>query len=126
MSAGTFNFTRGEDYNDAIEQGATWNQTFEYTDDAGNPVDLSAYTAARMQGRLAIDDTATVFDLSMAAGTIVLGGAAGTVQILVDATTTAAFDWDGQVVYDMELVDSLGNVVRFLKGVAELDREVTR
>jgi hypothetical protein len=124
VSAGIFDFIQGDEYNDAIEQGATWDQTFEYTDDAGAAINLTGYTA-RMQGRRSKDDTTTLFSLTSAAGELVLGGALGTVQILVSATATAAFDWDGFIYYDIELVNGT-TVIRFMEGTAELSKEVTR
>lgn len=122
MSAGTFDFIKGDEYNDAIEQGATWDQTFEYEDDAGNPINVTSWSA-RMQGRRSKDDTETVFSLTSAASEIVLGN--GTVQILVSATATALYDWDGTIYYDLELVNG-STVIRFMEGVAELSKEVTR
>lgn len=113
--AGTYNIT--------LDQGATYSTLLTYKDSAGALVDLTGYTA-RMQARIQVDSASTVLDLTTENGGIVLGGAAGTINLLVDAVTTAALT-AGQYVYDLELVN--GAVVeRLVMGTLLVRPEVTR
>ena len=107
-----------------IEQGATFRRVITWKDSAGTAIDLTGYTA-RAQARLTYDTAATIFSLTSAAG-ITLGGAAGTIAIVIAAGTTAALaaPWSG--VWDLELVSGAGIVTRLLEGTANVSPEVTR
>lgn len=101
-----------------IEQGATWKPVLTLRD-----TDLTGYTA-RMQIRADIDAADVLVELTTGDG-ITINGPAGQITLLLDDTQTAALDWcDG--VYDLELIDPDGNVMRLLKGPVEVDPEVTR
>lgn len=113
MSAGRYDIT--------IEQGATYAQTFTWTDDAGDPVNLTGYTA-RMKIKTAKGATANIASLTDAAG-ITLGGAAGTIAVTLTATVTAAYTFK-RAVYDLELVNG-DTVTRLLEGDVILSKEVT-
>ncbi len=115
MPAGTYNLV--------IEKGATFERTITWKDDAGNPVDLTGYTA-RMQIRETVTADPPVVSLTVGSG-ITLGGAAGTIQIVIDATTTAGIA-ASQGVYDLELEDGSGKVTRLLAGSVTFLEEVTR
>ena len=56
---------------------------------------------------------------------ITLGGVAGTISLLVDASTMAALTAN-QYVYDLELISSAGIVTRLVQGTFIVDPEVTR
>lgn len=113
--AGTYNIT--------LDQGATYSTQLTYKDSAGALIDLTGYTA-RMQVRIQVDSASTVLDLTTENGRIILGGAAGTINLTVDAVTTAALT-AGQYVYDLELVN--GAVVdRLIMGTFLVRPEVTR
>lgn len=115
MAAGIYNFT--------CEQGATFTRVINATDDAGDPIDLTGYTA-RMQVRRDIDATATLIELTTENGRITLGGEAGTITLNIDADDTSDIPRPG--VYDLELESASGIVIRLLKGAFYLDSEVTR
>lgn len=101
-----------------IEQGATWKPVLTLRD-----TDLTGYTA-RMQIRADIDADTVLVELTTSDG-ITIDGPAGQIALHLDDTRTAALDWcDG--VYDLELIDPDGNVMRLLKGPVEVDPEVTR
>jgi hypothetical protein len=101
-----------------IEQGATWKPVLTLRD-----TDLTGYTA-RMQIRATLDSDTVLVELTTGAG-ITIDGAAGQITLHLDDTETAALDWcDG--IYDLEIVDPDGNVMRLLKGPVEVDPEVTR
>jgi len=107
-----------------IEQGATFSRVLTWKDSAGDPIDLTGYTA-RMQLRQYKSSGAVILELTTGAdGRIALGGAAGTITLEVDADDTAEVTTD-EGVYDLELVN--GDVVtRLLEGQWKLNKEVTR
>jgi hypothetical protein len=87
------------------------------------PVNLTGYTA-RMNIRSTVDATTILHSLTTENSGIALGGAAGTVDLLISATDTALFTF-GTAVYDLELIS--GTVVtRLLSGNVTLSKEVTR
>jgi hypothetical protein len=115
MTAGTYNII--------IEQGATFARTLTWQADSAN-VNLTGYTA-RMMIRSTIDDSSTIVSLTTENGGITLGGAAGTIALLISATATAALT-AGTAVYDLELISASSVVTRLLQGSVTIAREVTR
>lgn len=116
MAAGEYDFE--------IEQGATLAKTFVWKDGDGVLVNLSAYTA-RMQVRQSFTSEDALLSLTTTDGTIVLGGAAGTITLTLDATDTAAITWR-RGKYDLELISGDGTVTRLLEGVITVSKEITR
>lgn len=111
-------------YDLEINQGATYSKTFTWKDGAGEPVNLTAYTA-RMQVRRGVSDETVLLELTTENGRLTLGGVAGTVSLNLTPTVTAAIDWR-RGKYDLELVAPDGSVTRFLDGQVVVSREVTR
>ncbi len=121
-------------YNLLIEQGTTFEPSFTWYPDAsdngdgtftnGDPMDLTGFTAARMQIRSSVPSSTVLFELTEGDG-ITLGDAAGTIALFISDTDTAAFDWD-RGVYDLELVSGGGIVTRLLEGKVKVSPEVTR
>jgi hypothetical protein len=115
---------RAAQYDLVVEQGATFDLELQYTDNAGQPVDITGMVV-RMQGREKIDSTTTLFDWNTPGGTIVLSDPSNGIfkfNVSAAATATLVFDWG---YYDLELVD--GAVVRrLLEGLVTLAREITR
>lgn len=109
------------DYDILCLQGATFNRTATWTI-GGTAVNLTGWTAA-MQVRDTYDSTSPVLTLTSGTG-ITLGGTAGTIQISVAATATAALP-QGQYVYDLEL-NSGSEITRLLQGNFTVSPEVTR
>lgn len=107
-------------YNITCPQGATFNRRFTYSID-NVPVNLGSYTAA-LQVRESYD-IEPVISLTNLSG-IVLGGTAGTIDVTVAATATAAVP-AGQYLYDLELNND-GEVTRLLQGVWNHTPEVTK
>lgn len=108
-----------------IEQGATFSTTLTVYNDLAreDPVDLTGYTA-RMMVRSDYENPTALIDMTTSNGRIALGGAAGTITLLISATDTAALT-KGDYVYDLELVT--GSVVtRIIQGKIKVSREVTR
>ena len=110
-----------------INQGATYKD--EWTWSTGEepdiePVDLTGCTA-RAQFRPSADSTTELLDMTTENGRIILGGALGTVQILIDSDTTTSFTWT-EGVYDLEIVHPSGTVRRLMQGSVTISPEVTR
>ena len=109
-------------YNIVCPQGSTYSQTFTYSV-SDVPVDLTTYTA-RMQVREKYTSTLVNVSLTTENGGIVLGGESGTIDVVIDADSTAelvAKDY----VYDLELVSS-SVVTRLIEGKFIVTPEVTR
>ena len=111
-------------YNLYIEQGTTFSKTLTWKDSSGNPINLTGYTA-RMQFRRSAASADALYTASSTGGQITMGGALGTVAIVLPATDTAAFDF-GCAVYDLEVESAGGIVTRLLEGGVEVSLEVTR
>ncbi len=113
---------------DAIVQGADWRREMLISYDDINNWNTSGYTA-RMMIR-ADYDSPVLLDCSTANGRIEVGiqGTAPyqrNIAITLTAATTGALsDW-GLGVWDIELTDSTGHVVRVYYGRAALNRQVT-
>jgi len=109
----------------AIEQGATFRKLLTYK--AGTPavaVNLTGCTA-RMQIRSAITSPTVLVNLTTENGGIVLGGTAGTIELIITDTATAAITWTTGV-YDLEIVFPSGDVRRLVYGTVTVSPEVTR
>lgn len=108
-----------------IDQGSDFSKHLTWR--AGEPlapVDLSGCTA-RMHARADLSSTEILLDLTTENGGIVLGGTAGTVEIVISAAQTEGITWT-EAIYDLEIVFPGGRVKRLLKGAIEVDPEVTR
>jgi hypothetical protein len=108
-----------------IEQGATFSAPVTVYNDLArtDPVDLTGYTA-RMMVRSDYENPTALVSLTTENGRITLGGAAGTITLLISATDTAGFT-KGDYVYDLELVSG-ATVTRVLQGKIKVSRESTR
>ena len=108
-----------------IYQGATFRKRLRWSDKAtGTPIDLTG-CRARMQVRAEIGSPTVLLELTTENGGITLGGTAGTVDLYVGATATAAFAWEGGV-FDLEIVHPGGDVTRLAQGTVSVSPEVTR
>jgi hypothetical protein len=115
MPAGTYNIT--------AEQGATFTRVLTWRDANDALINLTGYTA-RMQVRADYASTTTVLSLTTENGKITLGGALGTITLLVSASDMAAIT-GASFVYDLELVNG-SNVTRLVQGNFTVNAEVTR
>lgn len=106
-----------------FSQGATWKLSMTYTNSTGDPINLTNYTA-RMQARPSYESAITVLNLANGTG-ITLGGTAGSIDLLVPATTTAAIG-AAQYVYDLEIASASDEVTRVIEGTLQVTPEVTR
>jgi len=115
MPAGIYNF--------AAEQGATLQRVITYTDPDEVVINLTSYTAL-MQVRTTAASGTVILELSTAAG-ITINGAAGTLTLLVDATTMSGLT-PASYVYDLEITSPGSIVTRLIEGKFVVKAEVTR
>lgn len=115
MPAGLYNFL--------AEQGATLTRTILYTDANEVVTNLTGYTAA-MQVRPTASSATVILELTTENTRITLGGATGTVDLLVDAATMEAIT-PGKYYYDLELYTG-STVIRLIEGSFTVKAEVTR
>lgn len=109
-------------YNMICPQGSTFSKQLTYTID-DDPVNLTGY-AAKMQVREKHTSPTAKLTLSTQDGTIVLGGLAGTILLLISDEITATVAAK-EYVYDLELMSG-GNVYRLIEGKFIVTPEVTR
>lgn len=107
-----------------IEQGATFTLDMVYRQSNGTPVNLTGYSA-RMQIRLRHESPTALLSFTTQGGSIVLGGALGTIVVTATATQTAALP-ARSAVYDLELVAPDTTVTRLMQGSVTITPEVTR
>jgi hypothetical protein len=101
-------------YDITADQGATYSVVITYEDTAGDPIDLTGYTA-RMQLRASYASATAALSLTTENGRIVLGDALGTITLTVAAETMETLEAKTYV-YDLELVDG-STVIRLLQGL---------
>jgi len=107
-----------------IRQGATFIWSITLEDENEQVLSLTSATA-RMQARVRLGDTDTLFSLTSGAGDIAVDGTAGSVTVTIADTATDDYDFETGV-YDLEVIESDGTVLRVVEGVVELSKEVTR
>lgn len=103
-------------YNINISQGALFEKPFVWSV-AGTPVDLTGYTAKLeildTDTGEQIDELSTTLDVN--GNGIILGGSAGTVQIVIKTAMTETFTFQ-RATYQMELTRPDGEDLPFLYG----------
>ena len=104
-----------------IEQGTTFEKRLTWRDKNKRLVPLTGYSA-RMQIRTSVSSTEVILELSTSNNRIVLG-TAGTIDLKLTPTETSALKAG---VYDLELTDSAGRIVRLIEGKVAVSPEVTR
>lgn len=113
-----------------VEQGTTFRRTWTWFKDEAQtqPQDLTGFTA-RLQIRQLVTSAESLLSVTSTdaapASRLVLGGNAGTVELVISDLDTSAFSFS-EAVYDLEVVSTGGDVVRLAKGKITLDLEVTR
>lgn len=105
-----------------VEQGATFELTFIYQDEAGNPFDLTGMTA-RMQLRRTYNSPTALIELTTANNRIVFDPFAGKITLRISATDTQPLSGSG--VYDLELIEG-STVNRILEGSFKVCAEATK
>jgi hypothetical protein len=106
-----------------IYKGATFRLPVVWKDSAGDPYNLTGYTA-RMQIRRSVGAATAEVSLTSASG-ITITPATGSIVAVISATDTSALTIPSGV-YDLELEDAAGVVTRLLEGSVTISPEVTR
>lgn len=119
-------------YNITCQQGSTFDMlvTLRYPDPDSivtDPTylnwDLTGYRA-RMQVRKYLESATPMITLTTENERILLGGTAGTIQLIIRSEDTATIGFSG--VYDLEIISPSNEVDRVLQGNFNLSYEVTR
>lgn len=108
-------------YDFVFEQGTTIARLLTWKR-SNVPVDLTGYTA-RMEIRDKYGGN-LLYRFDLGQGNLVLGGTAGTIILRVPPSTSAAWTWRAGV-YDLEVIDSNGDVARLIQGKVKISPEVT-
>lgn len=111
-------------YNLTIYPGYSVNQTFTWLDQNGNPVNLTSY-GALLEARYNLTDTSAFITLSTGAGSIVLGGSAGTITLIMSTAQTATLI-PGIGVYNLQITTASGEVDPLLQGQIIIQELPTR
>lgn len=108
-----------------IDRGATFSKVVTWK--TGTPAAVVNLTgcAARMQIRSTVDSTKVLLELTTLNGGLVLGGALGTVTLLISADATKIITVQNAV-YDLEIVFVNGTIRRLVGGTVTISPEVTR
>ena len=127
MAAGKYSFI--------IEQGATTKFQIDWTDESGNPIDLTGYHA-RMQVRPSVESNTIFLSLSSSlsdnCGTgLNLSGSngvtplqSGSIGVYISAASSSLLNFN-EAYYDIEMVNGC-EVTRLLEGKVKLSKNVTR
>lgn len=102
-----------------------WIMSYGATAATATPVDLTGCDAV-MHVREKVDSPDTLLTLSYSDGTILLGGAAGTIApFMTDEATALISGWKSGV-YDIKLIFPDGSSIFFVEGTVTADYKVTR
>jgi len=102
-----------------IDQGTTFSTVVTVTDDSGNVIDLTGYTA---NSQIRKHHTSSSITKTF---TIVSGGTNGQLTLSLPYSNTAAMS-AGRYVYDVEVVSGGDVRSRVVEGVVTVNPEVTR
>lgn len=102
--------------NISIDQGTTFSTSIVLTDEGGNSLDLSAYSANGQIRRWYSSSNAISFDTSLSSGQVTLS---------LNAASTALLTRD-RYVYDVILTDSSNTITRVVEGIVTVNPRVTR
>jgi hypothetical protein len=106
--------------NIVIDQGADFSTTITVTDDAGDAVDLTNYTASGQIRKHYTSNTAYSFTASFA-----VPRSSGQITLSLSRTVTSSME-AGRYVYDVEITSGANTRSRLVEGIATITPEVTR
>ncbi len=110
-------------YDFTIYQGATFSRVLTWKDANNALINVTGYTG-RLQIRTSPDAPSAFVNLTTENGGITLGGALGTITLLITASQTSLIA-EASGVYDLEMIS--GSVVtRLLQGNVDVSREVSK
>lgn len=104
--------------NITVDQGSDYSTTITLTDDDGDAINLSGYTAEAQIRKHYTSTNAVSFSTSMAES----NG-----QIILSLTSTQTNNMtSGRYVYDVEITDSSNTISRVIEGILTITPGVTR
>lgn len=103
-----------------IDQGTDFSTSLTVTDDNGDLVDLTGYSANGHIRKHYTSETATVFDCTFASDRTT-----GVLTISLDRDITDAME-AGRFVYDVELTSAANKRSRLVEGVVTVTPQVTK
>jgi hypothetical protein len=104
--------------NITIDQGTTFSTSINLTDDNGDAINLTGYTARSQMRKHYTSSNSQSFTVS-------LGEVSGIVSLGLTASQTANLV-PGRYVYDVEVVSGANVVSRIIEGIVTVTPEVTR
>lgn len=105
--------------NIVIDQGSTFSVTFDLTDENGEPLDLTNYSAHSQMRKHYTSTNSISFNC-------VTNGSNGNLTLSLTANQTNSIS-AGRYVYDVELTDLTNNTVsRIIEGIVTITPQVTR
>lgn len=102
--------------NMVIDQGTTFNTEIVLTDESGNLLDLSAYTANAQIRKWYTSSNVVSFTVSIGTGVVFLG---------LSANTSSSME-PGRYVYDVVVADGSNTITRIVEGIVTVTPRVTR
>lgn len=104
--------------NITIDQGTTFSTTLNLTDENGDILDLSGYSANSQIRKWYTSSNAVTFTTS-------INVSSGTIELSLNANQTSSLT-AGRYVYDVEIKDSSNTISRIVEGIVTVTPEVTR
>jgi hypothetical protein len=101
-----------------IDQGTTYTTDLNLTDENGDPLVLSGYTANSQIRKHYTSSNSVAFSVS-------INAAAGVITLSLSANQTANMT-SGRYVYDVELADASNSISRIVEGIVTVTPQVTR
>jgi hypothetical protein len=101
-----------------IDQGTTYTTDLNLTDENGDPLILSGYTANSQIRKHYTSSNSVVFSTS-------INATAGVITLSLTANQTANMV-GGRYVYDVELTDASNSISRIVEGIVTVTPQVTR
>jgi len=111
-------------YDIEVDQEAYYSQLFTWKDSNLNPQNITGFSA-KMQIREDADDEDPALVTLQDGSGITLGGTAGTILVTMPASETASLP-DGNLVYDLLIIDPSNHPKRLLEGRVIVAKAVTR
>lgn len=99
-----------------IDQGASFTTEILLTDEAGNPLDLSAYTANAQIRKTYSSLTAVSFTTTLSNGQV---------ELSLSANATGNLE-AGRYVYDVVVHDGSNTITRVVEGIVTVNPQVTK
>ncbi len=105
-----------------IDRSGTFDYTLTWKDKNNALINLTGFTA-KMMIKKSVDDSVALVTLTDTAG-LTLGGAAGTIRMVIDKAVTATLP-NCLGVYDLRMTSPSGAADYLIQGVANIKKMVT-